>query len=94
MSNNSDPLVDDTLPCNSVGESLVAVASNIPFKFLALIFIVFLILNTDVFVGRILSRVDSAVEGKKVTTFGTCVQGLILVLACTFIHLAIQAEVL
>jgi hypothetical protein len=50
------------------------------FKLLFSIFVMFMFVSSDVFIDKVLGRIDGAVEHKNPTTKGTFVQALVLVL--------------
>ena len=67
--NESDPI--------EVGESFYD--DCIKIKLAAFIFIMFIFLNSDVFIERVLSNKDETyVEGRQVNTKGTIIQALLL----------------
>lgn len=53
---------------------------SINYKQMALLFIAFLVVSSDVFIYRILSGIPGAVDASIVTLKGTMIQGLVLVL--------------
>jgi len=60
---------------NMVGHTL----GNINFKMLILLFLTFLFINSDIFINRILSRINGAVSGKVTTSWGVVIQALIFI---------------
>lgn len=60
-------------------ETLLEFANNIQFKLFAFILIIFMIISSDIFVDRVLSKIDGTVIGRDITLWGTFMQGLILV---------------
>lgn len=54
--------------------------SRIQFKFLAFMFIAFIMLNSDSFVNRVLSTIEGAVDFKTPSSWGVCLQGMFLVI--------------
>ena len=57
--------------------------SNIQYKLLGLIFIIFIILSSDIFINRVLSQFSGATESSfgtlRTKSWGTILQGLILI---------------
>lgn len=47
-------------------------------KVLVFIMILFIIINSDIFLENILSKLDKAVEGNCTTTYGTIIQSIIM----------------
>lgn len=77
----------------SLIELLTDGLSGIQYKLFALMFISFLFLSSDVFILRFLSSFDGAVEYKTPTTWGTCIQGLLLVIAMLIFDFCIKQEI-
>ena len=71
------------------------VAKKIPFKLLLLIFILYIFLSSDVYVDRILSKLDGAVGfAGKTTTFGTIITGILLVVFVALSDMLIKKNIL
>lgn len=49
-------------------------------KLLLFVFVLFLLVNSDVFVNNVLCGLGGAVEGRNPTAYGTVVQGIVLVI--------------
>ncbi len=49
-------------------------------KFLILLFVFFLLISSDVFVDRVLSKIDDAVNMGHPTSYGTIIQGVLLII--------------
>lgn len=58
--------------------SMVGIIGFKPIKISIFIFIMFILINSNVFIDRILSKNKSYVEGRIVTEKGALVQGLLL----------------
>lgn len=71
-------------------ETLLEFASNIQFKLFAFILIIFIIISSDVFVNRVLSKIDGTVVGRDITLWGTFMQGLILVIISIILDIGIR----
>jgi hypothetical protein len=65
---------------DDLASTFVGFLSCINYKLLFFLYIIFLFLTSDVFVDKILDRVDDAVHDRNPTTKGTFIQGLFLVL--------------
>jgi hypothetical protein len=61
------------------------------FRILAIIFVMFLFVSSDVFIDKILSQVSGAVEYKTPTTRGTFIQALVLTLLVMMIDLILSS---
>lgn len=69
-----DEKVDDSLlPAAGV------IIWSIEWKMLVLLFLIFILISSDVFISRILSKGDNAVVMGRPTTSGTVIQGMTLV---------------
>ena len=62
--------------------ALIDIVSRAQFKLISFLLIVFMIVNSDIFIMRVLSRFDGAVDYKTPTTWGTALQGIML---CAFV---------
>jgi len=91
---DSDPLVIGKRSHDDLSTMFVDIASSIQYKLLAMMLGIFLLLNSDIFINRVLSRLSGAVDVKTVTTYGTCMQGLFLVIACMFADGAISQQLI
>lgn len=70
------------------------IGSNV-FKTTIFIFILFILLHSDVFVDRVLSSSDNKfVEGREVTTGGMLIQGILLSLGYILISVLIHCDYL
>lgn len=65
---------------------------NISYKLIFFLFMAFLFISSDVFSNNVLSKIDGAIELNDVTTYGTIVQGVILILFYLTIDMAIKAD--
>ena len=67
---------------------------KIQFKLLIFIFIMFVFLSSDVFVDRILSNFDGAVELHAVSNYGIMLQGIFMVLGYVVLQILIDQSIL
>lgn len=92
--NDSDPL----MPPKRAPDDLVSVAldivTGIQFKLLGLMLLVFILLSSDVFINRALSRFSGAVEYKCPTSWGVVLQGMFLVLVMMIVDALVRADVI
>lgn len=70
-----------------------AAVSKLQWKLFGFMFIVFMFVNSDVFISRILSKIDGATDFKDVTSYGTGLQALLLVLACIIFDVLIKYKI-
>jgi len=70
--------------------------SGIKFKIIILIFISYIFLHNDIFISRVLSRIDGAVGelGKCPTTKGTIILGILLVIFYILIDAANRLDII
>jgi hypothetical protein len=94
MEKDSDPIVVSNSKPDDLVHSLVDIALNIEFKFHLLMLAVFIILSSDVFIGRILARFSGAVDTNFPTSWGVVLQGMFLVIACIIIDVAIRHKII
>lgn len=90
---DSDPIVVARKP-DDLTSVIVDIASHISFKFFSLMLMVFVFLNSDVFINRVLSTFSGAVDFKCPTSWGTCLQGTFLVLCMMGIEALIKQGVI
>ena len=68
--------------------------SQVHYKLFSLMFIIFLLVSSDVFIMRLLSQFNGAVDYKCPTSYGIILQGIFLVLACVMLDVAIEKNVI
>ncbi len=92
---DSAPIVvdPDTKP-DDITTILMDILSHIQFKFLGMLIIVFLFLSSDVFIGRILSRFNGAVDYKSSTSYGAVVTSIMLVIIMAGVDALIQQKII
>lgn len=77
MPGDSDPVVV-TKKTDDLSSMFLDMFTSIRYKFVFIIFFSFLILQSDVFIGKILSKFDSATYAGYATSWGTIIQGVML----------------
>lgn len=93
MALDSDPIVVSKRPDDLPGV-IMDIVAGVQFKLISLIFVVFLLITSDVFINRILTKFSGAVEYKYTTTYGTCIQGLFFVLFYVLIDVGIRQGII
>ncbi len=93
MPSDSDPIVVSNKPDNMI-TIVTDVIQGIEFKFIALLFLVYLIIHSDIFIEKILSKAPSATYMKYPTTYGTILQGLLTCGSAIAIQSLIKAQVI
>lgn len=92
---DSDPIkVSIKKKPDDLSSIIVDIASQIQYKFLGMMLIIFLFLSSDVFIGRVLSTFNGAVNFKSPTSWGTTLQGLFLVLFMTLADALIKQKII
>ena len=94
MSSDSDPIVVTKNKPIDLTSVMLDVASHIQFKFLGMMLIVFLFINSDVFINRALAAFTGAVDYKCPTSYGVILQGLFLVLAMIIMDVFIKQDII
>jgi hypothetical protein len=94
MSTDSDPISVGHAVADDFGSLLLDIFSGIPYKSLILMFIIFIFISSSVFIGRILGKVNGAVNGTQPTNYGTVLQGIILVMGCILVDAAIKNKII
>lgn len=89
---DSDPLMADCP--DDVGSILLDIFGRIQYKLFALMFVIFIIVSSDVFINRALTKFTGAVDQKCPTSWGTFLQGLFLVIACILVDTAIRQKLI
>jgi hypothetical protein len=79
---------------DDIMDMILDLVGSVQYKLMGIMLIMFIIIMSDTFIKRVLSGVSGAVDGFGTpTNSGTIIQGLILVLSCIVVDIAIQAEV-
>jgi len=90
---DSDLLITGRRP-DDVTSIIMDMISHVQFKFVALMFLMFIFLSSDVFINRILATFKGAVNQKTPTTYGTTLNGLFLVIAMIIIDAFIGQKII
>jgi len=94
MPSDSDPIKINTNRPDDFTTIILDVFSGVQYKLLGIMLLVFLILSSDVFINRVLSKFNNAVDYKCPTSWGTFLQGMFLVLSCIIIDTAIKQKII
>jgi hypothetical protein len=79
---------------DDLGSAIMGFLSGMNYKLLFFLFLIFIFLTSDIFVEKILARINGAVNGHEISTKGTLIQGLLLVLMYSITDLIIQLNYL
>lgn len=90
MSHDADEICEDS----NLSRPIADMFKGIQYKLFALMFFTFIVLSSDVFVTRVLCRFPGATDQKNITSWGTILQGLFLVLACLIFDIIIRLGVI
>jgi hypothetical protein len=74
--------------------SLMEAVGKIQFKFLILLFVMFVFISSDVFIDRILVSFDGATELHSTTNYGVVLQGLFLVLGYVMLEILVDQNII
>jgi hypothetical protein len=90
---DSDPIIaiNDTDDLSTITTDI---ALSVNWKFFIMLFITFMFLMSDIFINRVLDRLDGAVYNKNPTTYGVVIQGLIMVIIMMIFNALIQYGVI
>ena len=86
MPQDSDPIFAKTSIRHDLTAILADTVAGIDFKIVFLIYIVYIMLSTDIFITRILGRFSGAIEYNQPTSWGVILQGTFFVLAYLIIN--------
>lgn len=73
---------------------IVDFMNEINYKLVFFLFMIFLLLSSDVFLAQILSNINGAMELNTVTTYGTIIQGLFLILFYIIADMLIKTDLI
>ena len=90
---DSEPISVSKAP-DDFGSMVFELIASINFKMAFLLLVVYLLLTSDVFINRVLSKFPGAVEYKNSTSYGTVITGVLLVLFYMCTDVLIRAGVL
>jgi hypothetical protein len=93
MPSDSDPVVVYTRP-DAMMTVVTDVIQGVEFKFITLLFLLYLIIHSDVFIEKILSKASNATYMKYPTTYGTMLQGLLLCGSAIAVQCLMKAQVI
>lgn len=63
------------------GPMVIDGVSQIPFKMMVILYILYMVFNSDIFNERVLSKVDGAIEfGSQPSSYGVAIVGLLFVI--------------
>lgn len=72
----------------------VDIASEVQYKLFLMIFVLFIALNSDVFINRVLGKLSNTLDGHRITSWGVILQGTFLVLGAIAIDALIKNNII
>ena len=93
MPSDSDPITFGKTP-DDLTSILLDMASGIQFKFFGLMLLFFILLNSDVYINRVLSKFPGSVDHKNPTNFGTLLLGIFLVIIMAGVNVLIEQKII
>jgi hypothetical protein len=90
---DSDPIIAGGQKPDDLNSVILDVMSHVQYRLFAIMFIVFIVLSSDVFIKRVLDKFNNAVSGSTTTSWGTVLQGVFLVLACLISDILIKQNI-
>lgn len=94
MPNDSDPIMVNKKVPDDLCAVILDIISHVQFKFLGMMLMIFLFINSDVFINRALSKFKGAVDFKCPTSWGVILQGLFLVIIMIGIDAFIRQKII
>lgn len=93
MPTDSDPIAVSNRP-DDFTALITDGISGIQYKLILFLFLIFLIITSDVFTNRVLTKFKGAVDYKYPTNYGTVLQGVFLVLFYIVIDVGIRHKII
>lgn len=89
MENDSEDVIDNTRTTDDITSIITGIGSH-TLKTALFLFILFILISSDVFIDRILSSSNNTyAEGRQCTSKGTVVQGVLLSIGFIIIHMLV-----
>ncbi len=79
---------------DAVGTMFVDLLSKINFKIALFLLFTFIIISSDVFIGRILCNFSGATEGRNTTNYGAAIQGMFLAVGYIIMDIFVRSGVI
>jgi hypothetical protein len=93
MSDSEDITVRSDAP-DDLGGMFVHIAGLIPWKVIIFVFLGFIVLNTSIFIEKVLSHWSGTVEGRCPTEKGLLIQGLLLTLGVVVVSICAGGDLI
>jgi hypothetical protein len=73
---------------------LLEIIKSIEYKYYAFMFLIFMFITSDVYIDKVLSKLDGTLEYCSPTPYGTIIQAITLIAAMILIHVLIKKEII
>jgi hypothetical protein len=94
MPADSEPIRSNRRSPDDLTAVIVDIISHVQFKFMGLMLLMFILFSSDVFINRALAKFSGAVDYKCPTSWGVCIQGMLLVLSMIIIDCLIRQNII
>ncbi len=91
---DSDPIIVGGKSPDDLTSIILDMISSVQYKFLGFMLALFLFISSDVFIMRGLNTFKSAVDYKCPTSYGTCIQGMVLVMGMLILDIFIRQKII
>lgn len=91
---DSDPIMVSRGAPDDFTSIVLDIFGNIQWKLFGMLLIIFMIISSDVFINRALSKFNGAVDYKTPTSWGTFLQGLFMVFALIIVDAAVRQKII
>jgi hypothetical protein len=92
MSNRDSEKISDHVSVPSEENGQVSALNMKNIKISAFLFVLFVLINSDVFIDKILSTNSSYVEGRYATSSGVVIQGIVLTVCYIIIFVLVEHD--
>lgn len=90
---DSDPITICKKGPDDFMKMTVEILSEVQYKLFFLVFIIFVIINSDIFINRILGKFSHTMDGHRITSWGVVLQGTFLVLGAIAIDALVKNNI-
>lgn len=95
MSSEDSVSVDSCKSGDSFGPMIVSGLMEVPWKMMAILAVLYILLNSDVCIERVISKMEGAVEfGAQPSTYGVVIMALIFVMFYAVFDIMVRKNVL
>lgn len=90
---DSEPIASVRAP-DAIGSVFVDLISKINYKIAIFLFILFVLISSDVFVSRVLGHIPNATKGASSSNYGTFIQSMFLAVGYIIMDILVRNEVI